>query len=208
MATQTIRLTPHTDPTPAVVEVERELSGAQWCARFPGSKDVSKLRPSFQLPVSDFISAIESAGGSVKVNATYRPPERAYLMEWCWMVFRGRVEPGNVPSRDGVNINRVHLTKERSIAAATSMSRAYDMDRLHTKPAGDKSLHCIGEAVDMNIGWKGVLAIQDSAGDTVEISSTPRDGMNQELAEVGLTYGVVKFRGGAADRPHWSTNGK
>jgi hypothetical protein len=82
MATQTIRLTPHTDPTPAVVERERELSGAQWCARFPGSKDVSKLRPSFQLPVSDFISAIESAGGSVKVNAAYRPAERAYLMEW------------------------------------------------------------------------------------------------------------------------------
>jgi hypothetical protein len=160
------------------------------------------------LPVSDFISAIESAGGFVKVNATYRPPERAYLMEWCWMIARGRVEPEKVPSRDGVHINWVHTSKYKSVAAATAMSDAYDMDGLHTKPAGEKSLHCIGEAIDMNVSWHGALKIQDKDGNTVEIKSGPRDGMNPELAKVGSTYGVTKFMGGAADRPHWSTNGK
>ena len=43
---------------------------------------------------------------------------------------------------------------------------------------------------------------------TVEIASGPRDGMNPELAKVGASYGVIKFYGGAVDRPHWSTNGK
>ena len=208
MAIQRIQLTPHTDQTPAVVEVERELSGAQWCTRYRGSKDVSSLRPSFQLHVSDFISAIEQAGGHVVRNATFRPPERAYLMEWCWMLTHGKVEPNKVPSRDGVPINWVHPTREKCIEAAREMVHAYDMTGLRTKPAGAMSLHCVGEAIDMNVEWRGNLNIQDDHGNVIEIASDPQDGMNAELAKVGASYGVIKFHGGASDRPHWSTNGK
>lgn len=206
MATAVARLA--TTPTVVAVEVPRELSGTQWCARFPGSRDIASLRPSFQVPVNDFISAIESAGGMVHPNATYRPKEHAYLMEWCWMISRGKIEPEKVPHKAGVLIEWVHATKEKSIAAAKAMSTAYDMDGLRTKPAGETSLHCIGEAIDMGISWRGSLTIQNKDGTEVSITSAPRDGMNPDLATVGASYGVIKFYGGNTDRPHWSTTGR
>ena len=49
--------------------------------------------------------------------------------------------------------------------------------------------------------------IQDKHGNKLNIASAPKNGMNAELATVGATYGVIKFFGGAADRPHWSSNG-
>ncbi|CAJ0818191.1 hypothetical protein LMG19087_03349 [Ralstonia wenshanensis] len=30
---------------------------------------------------------------------------------------------------------------------------------------------------------------------------------NAKLKEVGRSYGVIKFVGGATDKPHWSTDG-
>ena len=52
---------------------------------------------------------------------------------------------------DEVHINWVHPTKEESTKAAKDMCTHYGMDGLLTKPAGPKSLHCTGEAIDMNI---------------------------------------------------------
>ena len=207
MTTATTTTRPTTTPTTVRVEVERELSGAQWCTRYPGSKDVSKLRQSFQEPVNAFIAAMEAAGATVTPAATYRPKERAYLMEWCWLISRKKIEPENVPHRTGVAIEWVHKTKEQSVAAAQVMSDAYGMQRLHTKPAGESSLHCIGEAIDMNISWSSFLKIQNRDGSDVTITSTPRDETNQDLKKIGATYGVIKFVGGTSDRPHWSTTG-
>ncbi|MFT0735958.1 hypothetical protein [Ralstonia wenshanensis] len=31
--------------------------------------------------------------------------------------------------------------------------------------------------------------------------------VNAKLKEVGRSYGVIKFVGGATDKPHWSTDG-
>lgn len=208
MVTVTAQLTPSTDTKPVVVKVEKELSGKQWCSRFPGSRDTSTLRPSFQLPVSDFIAAMERAGAKVTPNATFRPKERAYLMETCWLIANGFLQPENAPRREGVNIEWVHPTKEKSVAAAKAMRDGYDMQRLLTKPAGEKSLHCIGEAIDMNVSWSGSLTIEQRDGTSTTISSTPRTGMNAELAKVGAGYGVIKYLGGEADRPHWSTTGR
>lgn len=208
MVTVTAQLTPNTDTNPVVVRVEKELSGKQWCTRFPGSQDVSTLRPSFQLPVGDFIAALEHAGALVVPNATFRPKQRAFLMETCWLIANGFMEPDKAPSRDGINIEWVHSSKAKSIAAAKAMSHTYGMQTLATKPAGEKSLHCIGEAIDMNISWSGTLTIEQKDGTSVVITSTPRTGMNAELAKVGASYGVIKFYGGAADRPHWSTTGR
>jgi hypothetical protein len=39
-------------------------------------------------------------------------------------------------------------------------------------------------------------------------TSTPKDGMNEDLHVVGKGYGVIKFLLGAVDKPHWSSNGK
>ena len=41
----------------------------------------------------------------------------------------------------------------------------------------------------------------------VHINSLPRTGMNQQLIEIGATYGVKKYVGGSKDVPHWSNNG-
>ncbi len=42
---------------------------------------------------------------------------------------------------------------------------------------------------------------------SLKIASLPRAGMNAELHASGLGYGVIKFRGGAVDKPHWSADG-
>lgn len=59
----------------------------------------------------------------------------------------------------------------------------------------------------MTIGWEGDLAIENASGNEVQISSEPRDGMNEDLHVVGESYGVVKFHGGVRGRPHWSNDG-
>lgn len=202
--------TPASDTTPIAVhvEIERELSGPEWCAKYPGSHDVSTLRPSFQLPVGDFIAAIEAGGGVVSPQSTLRPKERAYLMEAAWLIMHGEILPEKVKPMDGVPIDWVHPTKDKSIAAATAMCARYSIMRLETKPAGPSSLHCFGEAIDMNISWKDKLEIKNQDGSTVTITSLPRDVMNSDLAKVGASYGVIKFYAGAIDRPHWSTTGR
>ena len=70
------------------------------------------------------------------------------------------------------------------------------------------SRHIEGNAIDMTIGWEGDLTIEDANGNEVQISSEPRDGMNEVLHVVGESYGVVKFHGGVRDRPHWSNDGR
>lgn len=64
-----------------------------------------------------------------------------------------------------------------------------------------------GEAIDMSITWTGTLSIANKDGSITAVDTTPRTGMNLQLKAVGLTYGVKKFVGGNADRPHWSTTG-
>ena len=210
MVTVTAQVTSTTDTAPVVVKVEKELSGAQWCIRFPGSKTITTLEPRFQQGVSNFLLALQQAGAQYHLNATYRPPERAYLMTWCWMLANGQVEPKAVPPRNGVLIEWVHATKEKSIAAAKAMVREYRMTKLLTKPAGENSLHCVGEAIDVDINWEHLvsLKIKNAADKIVTITSNPRTGMNTELWQVGRTYRVIKFFGGAADKPHWSSTGK
>jgi hypothetical protein len=206
MATQNIRLTPHTDQTPAVVEVPRELSGPHWCGRFLGSAEISQLRPRFQLPVSKFVWAMEKAGATVRVNATYRPKERAYLMHWAFMIWHENHNPDSIPEMDNVLIDWSHSTRHASKDAAHKMASEYAITHLGEPPAL-ATLHTIREAIDMTISWNGTLKILNNEDEIVEITSTPRTGMNADLKAVGATYGVMKFVGGESDRPHWSTTG-
>ena len=63
-----------------------EPSGPQWCARFPGSASTDELVRDFRDRVLAFLSQVKDGGGKVSIAATYRPPQRAYLMHWCCMV--------------------------------------------------------------------------------------------------------------------------
>lgn len=206
MATFQAALTPTADKRPAVAKISaKELSGVQWTRRYPGSHAVTDLTAEFQKSVAAFKSAMESAGMHVRIASTYRPKERSYLMHWCWKIKHG-ADPAKVPPMAGVPIEWVHATKTASVDAAKTMVTAYDMDGLHVAPALH-SLHNDRQAIDMKISWTGDIEIKDIKGNTVKITTEPRSGMNADLKKVGASYSVIKYVGGASDKPHWSTTG-
>jgi hypothetical protein len=189
-----------------------KLSGSAWTSQFKGSTSIFDLSYLFFLSTHAFIKSLWNAGAVVKVNATLRPPERAYLMHWSWKIARGLISPEDVPSMPGVNIQWVHRKVDgkvdhlQSIQAAKDMVVAYEISALNVAPALN-SRHTEGRAIDMNITWDGTLAIEDKEGKTIRISTFPRDGMNPALHEVGKSYSVIKYHGGAKDKPHWSNDG-
>ena len=199
-------LTPKADQTPADAKVAKELSGKLWVSRFPGSKETDSLEPDFKICVDLFQAAIEAAGGEAKINSAFRPLERAYLMHWAYKIYFEGVDPDKIPAKDGVPIEWEHPTLEQSQLAAGEMAEGFALLHLGTAPSLE-SLHTVRQAVDMQIAWKGDLLVAAKDGTIVTIDTEPRTGMNKQLKEVGKSYGVIKFVGGAKDKPHWSTTG-
>ena len=190
----------------------REPSGRTWVGRFPTSASVADCAQPFRGKLTAFVAALGAAGASVNIAATLRPPQRAYLMHWCWSIVKQKTDPREIPPLEGVAIAWAHLDEHgaydpiASLAAAHEMVEAYGMQALNVAPAL-QSNHISGTAVDMAISWAGTLSIARRDGTVVHIDSLPRTGMNPELKEVGATYGVLKFVGGASDMPHWSADG-
>lgn len=58
----------------------KELSGALWVSRFPGSSSTNYLQGTFCASVDDFLHTTGNARARAIISATYRPPVRAYLM--------------------------------------------------------------------------------------------------------------------------------
>jgi len=203
------RLTPATDTTPVIVRIpEKELSGAQWANRFPGSASTNDLVSPFKENVNAFIAALKAAGASVRISATYRPKERAYLMHWAHKIGRNGTSSTKAPLMDGVNIEWTHPTDAESVRASLDMVNAYGIGVLSADtPPALETLHTSRQAIDMSISWNGELSIADVNGETTKITTEPRTGMNAQLKIVGASYGVIKFVGGERDRPHWSMTG-
>ena len=178
-----------------------EPSGPQWCSRFPTSVSPDDLVRDFRDSVLAFLSQIRRGGAEVSISATYRPPERAYLMHWSWMIAKEEHDPRHVPHRDGVDIAWMHADGlGASREAATKMVSHYGLryrPSLHSR-------HTEGRAIDMNIAWHGTLIVRDFDANLHRISSSPHDGTNTELAKVGKSFGVIKL---ASDAPHWSDDG-
>src|ERR1043166_6829430 len=97
-------------------------SGASWVSKFPGSNKTSDLTPAFRANFEAFQKAMEDAGIDVKVNATLRPKERAYLMHFSWMIVKGQIKPADVPAMAGVDIIWDHA---HALAGAQEMVDAY-----------------------------------------------------------------------------------
>lgn len=188
-------------------DAKGNLSSSLWAKRFQGSKEINDLRGTFREAVRDFIGAMTEAGIKVVVEATYRPPQRSYLMHWCWRIVKDAIDPATIPGIDGVDIVWVHSSKAASIAAARSMVTALSINQLRTAPAL-RSQHNLGLAIDMSISWTGEVTVKDANGHPVRIKTFPRTGMNRQLIDIGAGYGVKKFYGGARDIPHWSNNGR
>jgi hypothetical protein len=189
-----------------------EPSGRAWVGRFPTSASVADCAQPFRDKLNAFLAALQAAGANVNIAATLRPPQRAYLMHWCWSIVKQKTDPRTIPPRDDVAIAWAHADAQgnfdpiASVAAAEDMVEAYGMQALNVAPAL-QSNHISGTAVDMAISWNGTLAIARQDGSSVQIASLPRSGMNPDLKTVGASYGVIKFVGGASDMPHWSADG-
>ena len=190
---------------------QTEKSGSQWILQYQGSRSTSDLERHFGGNVDSFIGALSAAGASVIIAATLRPSERAYLMHYSWKIAHG-VDPTSIPEKEGVDIDWAHRDSsgKPDIVAAKSAAQAmvggYGLGGLNIAPALT-SRHIEGNAIDMLITWDGTLSIVDVANKTVTITSSPRSGMNPDLATIGKGYGVVKFVGGDSDKPHWSNDG-
>ena len=207
MATQQFQMTPHTDTTPVVVKVELELSGPQWCPRFPRGRSVATLSPSFQLAVSSFLWALEQAGANYSIANTFRPLEACHLMRYSWMIWKGLIKPENVPNCPGVLINWVHPLAADSQRAAFEMCKTYKITQLLTAPAATSN-HTKNVAIDVSISWVGILSAIDGEGENMKIETSPRDNMNKELWALGKTFGVIRYFQPEKDRPHWSIDGR
>lgn len=182
------------------------LSGPAWVARFPGSKSVDDLVEPFRTHVQSFLRALTSAGAEVEICATFRPPQRAHLMHYSFLVARGELQPSAVASRTDIDIVWMHLDGDgkldhaASLAAAAAMVAGYQIVFAPVLA----SRHTDRLAIDMTISWQGDLTIVDQTGLETTISTQPRTGDNRDLHGVGETFGVVKL---LTDPPHWSSDG-
>ncbi|MCA1992377.1 MAG: peptidoglycan-binding protein [Coleofasciculus sp. S288] len=178
------------------------LSGSHWIEYFPTSRSISDLAPPFRENVQAFYNALVDAGSQIIIAATYRPPQRAYLMHYAAKIDRGQIVPARVPSMAGVDIEWVHYTNAGSLQAAEQMVEAYG---LGGNPVALKSLHTQRLAIDWNITWDGTLKIKKKDGVLVSIGDPPNGAFNVLLHAVGASYGVLKLW---SDPPHWSINGR
>jgi hypothetical protein len=171
-----------------------EPSGIQWCNLYPGSHDVADLIEPFRTGVKEFIFALEQGGATVNISATFRPPERAYLMHWCCMIAKGQ-DPTHIPPFPGVDIDWAHAGDIRSARqAAQDMMRGYNV----AFPAVLVSRHTQRRAIDMTIHWMGAINVLDKDG-VKHYCVTQSD-----LWPVGASFGVRKL---LTDAPHWSDDG-
>ncbi|MFB2861878.1 hypothetical protein ACE1BV_00395 [Aeromonas hydrophila] len=178
-----------------------ELSGEKWVSRYPTSKSIDDLELGFSNNVRKFISAIESAGGQVRISATYRPVERAYLMHYCWRIAKEGFAPDKVPKIQGVDIDWEHNNengipdKQAAIMAAKKMVAAYN---IIYKPSLT-SRHTEKKAIDMTITGVRGLFIKTNNGKLIEVKNS------DDLHRVGASYNVFKL---VSDPPHWSVDGR
>ena len=186
--------------------MDEELSGERWGRKFPGSTNTMGLSGNFRLAVEDFLYAMKEAGIRVAINATYRPPQRSYLMHYAWRLARQQLDPQHIPRMAGVHIAWDHGEIDASVKAAKAMSIVLQINHLPIKPAL-RSQHNSGLAIDMDLLWSGTVEVKDASGNLVRIATLPRTGMNRQLIAVAATYGVKKYNGPGSDRPHWSNNG-
>jgi hypothetical protein len=182
------------------------FSGGAWTAQFPNSTSIDDLVEPFRTSVRNFLAALKTAGASVTVSSPLRPPQRAHLMHYSFLISSSAVDPSVVPAYAGVDIQWVHLDTQGKPDSAASRNAAREMVvgyEIVYAPAL-KSKHTLGQAIDMDIEWKNNLQIADAHGKSVVISTLPRTGGNLQLQSVGASYGVIKL---ASDPPHWSIDG-
>ena len=196
-----------------------QLSGPSWAGKFGDSKSVSDLAAAFGKDVTAFVAAMKRARITVRTISTLRPPERAYLMHYSWLVAKRKLSPLKVPTFAGskkhspVGICWVHATahgasKPASIAAAGQLAGALGVASMPAAPLLT-SVRTLGESIVMSTTWtRAKITIRNASGNAVVIRSGPRNGLNAKLITVGATYGVIHFRPPGRAMDDWSVNGR
>ncbi|HEX8662587.1 MAG TPA: hypothetical protein VF744_00995 [Beijerinckiaceae bacterium] len=197
---------PEIEASSALAAAAREPSGRDWVSRFPGSRSTTDLVHGFRDGVEKFIRSMSNGGATIRINATFRPPERAYLMHFAFRIARENLDPRSVPAKDGVNIEWVHRNSAGGVDLPASRRAAEDMVQAYgmSVRAALRSRHTERRAIDMTISWTGNLTLTDGNGQQVTINTSPRSGGNTTLHRVGRTFGVIKL---VSDPPHWSDDG-
>jgi hypothetical protein len=174
-----------------------------WVAKFPTSVKTSDLKNPFRANFESFQKAMKESGISVKISASLRPKQRAYLMHYSWMIVKGKIDPEDVPPMSGVDIIWNHSNAEHG---AREMVDGYGIDALGVAPALN-SRHIEGCAVDTILSWNGDIQIRQKDGLMKAILGSPRNATHPDLIAVAATFGVIHFRPIASDKVHWSDNG-
>jgi Putative peptidoglycan binding domain len=176
------------------------LSGTEWFQFRRASASIDDLASPFRQRVRNFEKALQEAGATVEVTNTLRPPERVHLMHYSYRVGAKQIDPRDVPFFPGVEIDWMHYTLDLAIQAAKDMVKTYDI----AYPPALRSRHTEGLAIDWYIEWKDDLKIKDASGRLVTIGKPNNSFDNEQLWDVGETYGVIKL---PSDPPHWSIDG-
>jgi D-alanyl-D-alanine dipeptidase len=152
---------------------QKEKSGSQWASRYPGSVSTSDLAQPFGGSVDKFIAALNAAGASVGISATYRPPERAYLMHYAWAIANDGESPTDVPAMAGVDIDWAHLNAQGVSDNAAAVSAAGDMVSRYAlvHDAVLTSRHTEGRAIDMTISSVAGKSVKDAPGNAHTVTS-------------------------------------
>lgn len=191
-------------PPPA----ERTLSGPAWCNQFPTSRSVNDLQPAFRDRVRAFLAALSQANATVAISATLRPPQRAFLMHWCYLIGRQNQDPATADTMAGVAIDWVHRGPGGAPDRPASRQAAADMaDTYQLQPQVVPSLtsrHIEGRAIDMTISWSGTPTVRDGAGRPVTLPPMAAAAARPTLDGIGRSYGVLPLAG---DPVHWSDDG-
>jgi hypothetical protein len=139
-------------------------AGRAWVAQYPGSKSVEDLVEPFRRSVRRFLAELGARGCRVKISATRRPAERAWLMHVAWRIAEGEIAAEQAPAHDPP------IPILWTLEGAREMVAAY---KLVHRPSLT-SRHIQGRAIDMSVsGWSGT---------------------GEELFELGAAFGVRKLR--------------
>jgi hypothetical protein len=178
-------------------------SGAQWVEKFPTSTKTSDLSQPFRANFESFQKAMKDAGISVRITASRRPRERAYLMHYAWMITKGKINPADVPPMAGIDIIWDH---SQSKTGAGEMVDGYGIGSLHLPPSLN-SRHIDGLAIDTVLSWHGDIKIHFKNGFIRTLVGEPRDSTHPDLIAAGESYGVIHMKPASADKVHWSDDG-
>src|ERR1700719_4464411 len=104
-----------------------EQSGGHWVSQFPTSKSIDDLTEPFRNHVRRFVASLHEAQASVKIAATLRPPQRAYLMHFSFAIAREGENPQTVRSMAGVHIQWAHTNLAGKLDLKASRHAAEEM---------------------------------------------------------------------------------